>query len=86
MYYVYVLQSVKDKDFYTGFTIDLDRRIKEHNQGLEVSTKSRTPLNLVYFEWCLVKKDAIIRERYLKSGTGKKYIRNRLKYYFASVI
>lgn len=81
MYYVYVLESGKDDGFYTGFTTDLDRRMDEHNRGLQVSTQSRIPFRLIYYEWCLSKDDALDRERYLKSGMGKKYIRNRLKDY-----
>lgn len=81
VYYVYVLLSQKDEELYTGFTIDLNKRIAEHNKGYELSTKSRIPFELIYFEWCLDKKDAIAREKYLKSGMGKKYLRNRLKHY-----
>ncbi len=81
MYYVYVLQSIKDKLFYTGFTCNLQRRIEEHNNGSEFFTKSRIPFELVYYEWCLSKDDAIAREKYLKSGMGKKYIRNRILNY-----
>ncbi len=81
MYYVYVLQSIKDKLFYTGFTCNLQRRIGEHNSGCEFSTKDRGLFKLVYYEWCLSKDDAITREKYLKSGMGKKYIRNRISNY-----
>ncbi|MBM3248885.1 MAG: GIY-YIG nuclease family protein [Candidatus Omnitrophica bacterium] len=79
--YVYVLQSEKDKKFYTGFTKDLNRRIEEHNEGKNCSTKDRLPFNLIYYEWCLSQQDATAREKYLKSGMGKRYIRNRLKFY-----
>ncbi|MFC1709327.1 GIY-YIG nuclease family protein [Candidatus Omnitrophota bacterium] len=82
MYYVYVLQSKKDKDFYTGFTSDLNRRIEEHNKGHQVSTKHRVPLELIYYEWCLSKEDVLSREKYLKSGRGKKYLKDRLKHHF----
>ena len=43
MYYVYVLQSIKEKIYYTGFTSDLGRRIIEHNSGQQVSTKGHAP-------------------------------------------
>jgi len=79
MYFIYVLQSKKDSLFYTGFTTDLSRRIEEHNCKQQVSTQNRGPFDLIYYEWCLNKDDAIAREKYLKSGMGKKYIRNRLK-------
>ena len=81
MYYVYILKSEKDGLFYTGFTNDLNRRVEEHNQGLQESTKKRIPFELIYYEWCLNKEDAITREKYLKSGMGKRYIQNRLKSY-----
>ncbi len=81
MYYVYVLKSKKDGSFYTGCTGDLERRISEHNSGLQDSTRSRAPLEIIYYECCIDKADAIVREKYLKSGVGKKFIAQRLKYY-----
>ena len=81
MYYVYLLISEKDGNFYTGSTADLKRRFEEHNSGLVNSTKNRLPLKLIYYEACLNETDARNRERYLKSGMGKKYLRNRLKDY-----
>lgn len=81
MYYVYVLQSEKDNLLYTGFTNDLTRRVEEHNAGFQISTKNRRPLRLIYYEWCLGKEDALAREKYLKSGMGKKFLRSRMKSY-----
>ena len=81
MHYVYVIQSLKDKRFYTGFTENLERRIGEHNRGREPSTKSRAPFKLIYFEACLSKNDAIAREKQLKSGKGKKYLKIRIRHY-----
>jgi putative endonuclease len=81
MYYVYVLISEKDGKFYTGSTDDLKRRMAEHHAGYSNSTMNRRPLRLVYYEACLLESDARRREKYLKSGMGKKYIRNRLKDY-----
>jgi putative endonuclease len=83
MYYVYVLQSLKDNDFYTGYTNNLERRIKEHNDKAQFSTQNKAPFKLIYYEACIEKSDAITRERYLKSGMGKKYLRYRLKKYLA---
>jgi len=84
MYYVYVLQSLKDKQFYVGYTDDLKNRLREHNSGRIVSTKDRRPLRLVYYEACLNQQDATKREKYLKTAWGKRYIKNRLKFYFLS--
>jgi len=85
MWYVYVLQSLKDNDFYTGFTENLKRRVEEHNNKEELSTKSRTPFELVYFEGCVSKKDAIAREKYLKTGKGKRYLKYRLSNYLKNL-
>jgi len=80
MYYIiYVIQSKKDKQFYTGFTGDLQNRLREHNAGRVSSTKERGPFELIYYEACLNEQDALAREKYLKSGMGKRYLKNRLK-------
>ena len=81
MYYTYVLQSAKDMGFYVGFTTDLKLRFEQHNKGLVESTEDRRPLNLVYYEACLDKNDAIHREKYLKSYHGKMFLKGRLKSY-----
>ena len=80
-YYVYILQSEKDKFFYVGYTSDLKNRIELHNNGKVSSTKNRVPLKLVYFEACLNQQDATHREKYLKTSWGKRYIKIRLKNY-----
>ena len=78
-YFVYVLLSEKDNQFYTGYTSNLEKRIDSHNQGDVASTRSRRPLILIYFEGCINQQDATRREKYLKSGNGKIYIRSRLR-------
>ena len=85
MYYVYLLLCEKDGKFYTGSTHDLKRRIAEHEAGSVKSTVRRKPLKLIYYEACLNETDARVRERYLKSGAGKKYLRNRLKRYLENL-
>ncbi|MFA5936954.1 MAG: GIY-YIG nuclease family protein [Candidatus Paceibacterota bacterium] len=80
-YYIYVLKSKKDKNFYVGYTEDLKSRFEQHCKGLVISTKSRRPLELVYSEVCLNKHDALHREKYLKTYLGKQFLRNRLKSY-----
>jgi putative endonuclease len=74
-----VLQSQKDQNWYTGHTKNLKKRLKEHNDGKNLSTKNRRPLKLIYFEGCLNEEDSRARKKYLKSGMGKRYIKNRLK-------
>ncbi|MFA5093396.1 MAG: GIY-YIG nuclease family protein [Candidatus Omnitrophota bacterium] len=79
MVYTYVIRSKKDNKFYTGATTDLRKRFSEHNEGKVVSTKNRGPFKLIYYEACIDKNDAFTRERYLKTGMGKRYLKNRLK-------
>jgi putative endonuclease len=79
MYYVYVILSKSDKQFYTGFTRDMQNRFREHNTGRVSSTKERGPFELIYYEACLNEQDSLAREKYLKSGMGKRYLKNRLK-------
>ena len=81
MYYTYVLQSVKDKEFYTGMTKDLKLRFEQHNKGVVESTKNRRPFAIVYYEACKSKIDARKREKYLKTYHGKMYLKRRLKSY-----
>jgi putative endonuclease len=80
-YYIYVLRSEKDGNFYTGYTNNLKLRFEQHQKGLVESTKNRQPLKLIYSEACLNQQDATHREKYLKSYHGKMFIRNRLKSY-----
>jgi putative endonuclease len=80
-FFVYVLQSLKDYDFYTGYTTDLEKRVLSHNEGKVFSTKHRVPFKLIYWEVCLNQQDATRREKYLKTAWGKRYIKNRLKNY-----
>jgi putative endonuclease len=80
MYYIYVIKSKKDNKFYTGFTNNLNRRLQEHNQGKvsTPSTRNRGPFELVYKELAKTRIEARAREKYLKSGCGREFIRNIL--------
>lgn len=81
MYFTYVLLSQKDNQFYIGFTEDLKARISLHNSGKARSTAGRRPLSLIYYEACLSETDAIKREKYLKTGYGRRFLNNRLGNY-----
>jgi putative endonuclease len=70
---------MKDGKFYTGYTFDLRKRFNEHNSNKVFSTKNRGPFRLIYYEACINEDDAKAREKYLKSGMGKRYLKNRLK-------
>ena len=81
-WYVYVLKSGKTKKWYIGSTKDLKKRILSHNTGKNRSTKSGIPWKIIYCEMSLNQKDARIREKYFKSGMGRRYLKNRLKFFF----
>lgn len=80
--YTYVLLSKKDGNLYTGSTINLQKRFKEHQEGKVFSTKSRRPVELIYYEACLNESDARRREKSLKTFCGKITLRRRLKSFF----
>ena len=80
-YFVYVLESLVDGKHYTGYSKDIFLRFEQHNNGKVQSTKHRRPFELIYFEGCKHKNDAIKREKYLKTHYGKMYIAKRLKSY-----
>ena len=82
MFYVYCIKSKNTEQLYFGFTDDLKRRIKEHNSGLNFSTKRYMPWELIYYEACLNKNDAIRRESYMKTTQGRRMLGRRLKGYF----
>ncbi len=83
-YYVYVLKSNKDDNYYIGFTNNLSKRVLDHNSGKNNSTKYRQPLELIYFEGYIDKKDALGRELFLKSGSGHRYLKKQLKNYLTT--
>ncbi|MCX6758034.1 MAG: GIY-YIG nuclease family protein [Candidatus Nomurabacteria bacterium] len=79
MYFIYVLKSKKDNKLYYGLTDNLERRIRQHNSKEVTATKYRTPLELVYFEKVDTLTNARKREKYFKSGFGRKYIARKIK-------
>lgn len=85
MYCTYVLLSEQDKRLYTGTTRDLQVRLREHKKGWVHSTSYRRPLGLVYYRACLSADDAFRRERFLKTGKGKRYLRNRLASFLSGI-
>ena len=78
-YYVYVLFSEKDRKLYIGFSSDVFKRLKEHMDGENISTANRRPLRLIYYEAHMNRADALRRESYFKSTSGKRTLRIILK-------
>ena len=83
MCYTYVLLSERDQRFYTGTSSDLRARLSLHTTGKVRSTAYRRPLTLVYYEACIDADDAYRRERFLKTGRGKRFLRTRLASFLA---
>ncbi|MDD5130159.1 MAG: GIY-YIG nuclease family protein [Candidatus Omnitrophica bacterium] len=79
MNWVYVLKSKKDGDLYIGSTSDLEKRLHCHNGGKVRSTKARKPLTIVYKEQHSNVSDARKRENFLKSGQGRKLLKDLIK-------
>lgn len=80
-FYVYVLESKRNTEWYIGSTRNLVRRVKEHNLGLSLATKAYIPWRLIYYEATLNQQDAKRREYYLKTTQGRRLLRRRLKEY-----
>ena len=81
-FYVYILKSLHKDFIYIGFTENLKRRFKEHNNKEELSTKHYSPFNLIHYEAYKNKKDAKRREEYLKTNRGKTTLKTMLKEFF----
>jgi putative endonuclease len=79
MGYLYILLSQKDCRTYTGSTDNIERRLKQHNDGLVKSTKNRTPLRLIYVETYTSLREARYMEKYYKSCAGRKKLKQILE-------
>lgn len=79
MYYVYILKSLVDLKLYIGYTKNLSRRFEEHQKGENVSTKSRRPFVLIFYEAYKSQVDAKRREKYFKTSKGKSTLKMMLQ-------
>jgi putative endonuclease len=78
MWFAYALRSKRDGWLYIGMSSDVSRRLEEHNRGYNRSTKARVPFELFYVEECGSRMQAREREKFLKSGKGREFLRSRL--------
>lgn len=76
-YYVYVLRSINFERNYTGFTSNIENRLKEHNSGKTKSTRPHKPWRILFYETFSEKQAALNREKYLKTGVGREFIKNK---------
>ena len=81
MHYVYVLRSITDDGFYIGYSANLRKRFEQHLQGNSFATSYRGPWKLIYYEAYLEQADALGREKYLKSGAGRRFLKAQLAHY-----
>ncbi len=75
MFFVYVLKSIYRNYLYVGLTNNLDRRFGQHQNGKEQTTAPYRPFVIVLTERFVTRIEARQREKYLKSGIGKEYIK-----------
>ncbi|RDY60892.1 GIY-YIG nuclease family protein [Flagellimonas nanhaiensis] len=73
MFYVYVLYSQKSNRYYVGLTTNIKRRLNEHNNGKNASTKAFLPWKVIYNESFDTRLEARRREKYLKTAAGRKW-------------
>ncbi len=78
MFTVYAIKSEFRNYIYVGFTSDIQVRIQAHNRGYNKTTKPYAPFVLIYSEKCQSRSQARLREKYLKSGSGKKFLKSLL--------
>lgn len=84
-FYIYILLSLKDLGLYIGFTTELKNRLTIHAVGKVTATKFRRPLKLIHYEYFTNKADAKAREEFLKSGYGRKQLKQFLKNTFIEI-
>ena len=78
---MYLLRSESDCGFYIGFSTNLRGRLRQHQDGESFATKSRGPWKLIYYEAYTEREDAEGREKFLKSGAGRRLLRAQLRHY-----
>jgi putative endonuclease len=85
MFYAHVLRSQMDSGFYNGYTNDLRARLRQHKAGKSSATTHRNPWKLIYYEAYVDQADALGRERYLKSGAGRRFLKAQLRNYLKTI-
>ena len=79
MVFVYVIESLSDQTWYTGIALNTENRLKEHNAGKNRFTKGHLPWKIIYTESHPDWTAARLKEKYLKTSAGKRWLRNILK-------
>ncbi|MGZ5220754.1 MAG: GIY-YIG nuclease family protein [Chitinophagaceae bacterium] len=79
MYYVYILESLVDGDFYKGSSSDYVKRLEQHNNGEGQFTRSKMPWTLIFVQVFETKSEALIQEKKLKRY-NKEYLKQLIKH------
>ena len=82
MYFVYALKSIKKNYIYVGMTKDLDKRLKEHQDGKGKATRPYRPFKMIYSEAFPYRFEARKREKFLKTGVGKEFLKKNFLHSF----
>jgi len=83
MYHVYLIESEPRGKWYIGYTTNLKRRLAEHNDHKNISTAKESRWRLIYCETYVNKMDALGREKFLKSGSGRRFLKKQLTHYLS---
>jgi len=78
IFFVYAIKSINRNYIYVGLTNNPDRRLNQHNKGLSKTTKPYAPFERMYLEKVGTREQARSREKYLKSGAGKEFLKSLL--------
>ena len=73
--YVYAIKSLNKNYIYVGMTDNIEKRLLQHNSGENKSTKAYNPFIFIHSENCSTRPEARLKEKYLKSGVGKEYLK-----------
>jgi len=79
-YFIYAIRSSKDGRIYVGMTTNVEKRLSQHNAGKTRSTKPFLPWQLFYYEEVPTRESARSREKYLKGGSGKEYLKSKVPF------
>jgi putative endonuclease len=75
MFFAYVIRSISTGYLYKGHCENLEERLKQHNSRMTESIRKYIPFEMVYFEAFETREEAIVREKYFKSATGRRFLK-----------
>ncbi len=86
MHYLYVLRSTSDSGLYIGYSTNLRRRLRQHAAGRSFATSHRGSWKRIYYEAYLNQADALGQEKYLKSGSARRFLKAQLRHYLSEKV